>query len=175
MHRPHPPTHLHHWPRAIVAIASALILAAGVVFVLGLQSDPDFTSPYDRQDPVLSQCKDAAANLLTGTKASAVLQDTTGQRFGEMRLMGAPRCGTVWGEIYIDAASRQRMRGEVLNVRMIRPADGAEAGYAFTLSGKPEGWSNMLEGNQSCVRAEAFIVNAQGTGKPATTGCLKQR
>lgn len=176
VHRPHPPTHLRAWPRIIVALASALIVATIVAFALGLRQDPNFTSFYDRQDPRLSQCYDPASSLLNGDESSAVLKDKAGQRFGEMRLMGSPKCGTVWAEIYIDAAALERMKGQVLNVQMLRPADGAEAGYAFTLSGKrTEGWSNMLEGNQSCVRATASIVDPDSTGPPATTGCYNQR
>src|SRR5205823_2699306 len=68
---------------ALVGIVSTalLTLATAIAFVLAARADPNFTSPYDGQDPNAANCVDAAVTTPVGQDGPALL-DLAGRKVG---------------------------------------------------------------------------------------------
>src|SRR6266702_7438849 len=54
------------WGRLGIASTALLTLVTAVTFVLAVRPDPNFTSPYDGQDPNAANCVDAAVTTPVG-------------------------------------------------------------------------------------------------------------
>jgi hypothetical protein len=156
----------------LIAFGTALVvILTGATFWLGAHADPDFSSVYDGQDPDNSGCRDSTTKSIWGADKRATLLDFNDQPAGHIELYASPKCGTLWAELLVDEAARERVKGQVVRLVMIRPEDGDEEPYPLRLHGGAQGHSNMISAVESCAVAQAYFTSGESRGPVAETDC----
>lgn len=104
--------------------------------------------------------------------AQAPLLGAGGRRIGTLRLRRSLNCSTQWGQVALSRTVARRLRGRVLQITAVRPADNRLAPYPLTLRGGTVGFGNQLAAT-ACVLAEAQLIASAGqpAGPLVRTAC----
>ena len=144
--------------------------------VLGATSRPQLRlAPYDGSDPNNARGADLVVTPIVG-KHGPRSRNSDGRIVGHLELRKSPKCGTIWAKVYFDGDAGKRYAGEEVELKMVRPADGARAPFLLPLTGGNFGYGNMLSATESCVHAEARFVRVRKgsivrSGPVARTDC----
>lgn len=159
----------------MIRAAFALLLAAFVVCSVFVIHDAavkpkTYTSGYDGTDP--GACADPVSAVAIVRGGDAPLLDGAGARIATVRLRLSERCETIWAQVLLTAQAAKALKGRVVEITMLRPADNRLAPFQLELKGGSVGFGNQL-GATACVQATAQLLPGDGQpgGPPATTKC----
>jgi hypothetical protein len=159
----------------VIRVAFALLLAASAVCSVLLIHDAavkpkTYTSGYDSTDPGV--CANPASAVAIVRGGAAPLLDATDTRIGTIRLRRSERCETIWSQVLLTAQAAKTLKGRVVEITMLRPADNRLAPYALELKGGREGFGNQLAAT-ACVQGMAQLLpgGGQSGGPSARTQC----
>jgi hypothetical protein len=151
--------------RLVLAVATALLIAVAttVVLLLRQRTVPD-TWAADGADPYAAGCSRDKRGL-----DWAAITRPDGKPFGSLILWYSSACQAAWG--YVTGPNSTKWTAHII---AHRPADGASAPSEFSAdTDEPGSWGNVLSARNSCVWIEAFVSDAQGEGKHASTSCFQ--
>lgn len=158
---------------AIASGVGVIVIAAGVTFGLLLSSRAPqpvaskVSGVRDGSDPTVTGCVDTAA-----TASSVRVYDPPEHLIGIFQLRSSTQCGTSWGRFVPVAGLAQRPPLR-LDVKVIRPADGASSDYHVTFDGL-DAYGNMLFSDHQCVYAQLTFNRKRQPSHPAVqTACVK--
>lgn len=160
----------------MIRVVFALLLVASGVCSVVVISDAavkpkTYTSGYDDTDP--GRCADPVTAVAILFGGNAPLKDGNGTRIGEIRLRRSLRCDTIWAQVLLKATAAKTLKGRVVEITMLRPADNRLAPYPLELKGGSVGYSNQLAAT-ACVQGTAMLLAGDGqhSGPATTTRCL---
>jgi hypothetical protein len=159
-----------------VLLALAALGAAAVVVYDATRVERTYASAYDVTDPLKEGCSDSSG----GGSSTKLINRPTPVRDAEDRLVGRLEivysiyCGTAWPRLQVTRDGRTRFRGRSVRLAIERTSDHATAAYVLPLRGGPGGWGNMIAQQDSCVAAEAELLDtgAEPGGPLAMTECV---
>lgn len=129
-----------------------------------------YTSGYDGTDP--GACADPASAVAIVSGGTAPLLNGAGVRIAMIRLRRSERCETIWAQVLLTAQAAKALKGRVVEITMLRPADNRIAPYQLKLKGDQVGFGNQLAAT-ACVQGTAQLLPGNGHpgGPPSRTRC----
>lgn len=118
----------------------------------------------DGSDPNRAGCGPGAV-----TVARTIVHFPVDQQSGELELRYSARCGTAWSR-FVPYPTWRSIRGVVVTVWTVRPADQATLDYTVPFGGESI-IGDMLRTSVGCVLAEVSMAQGSAQMPLATTAC----
>jgi hypothetical protein len=140
----------------LVVISIALVILTVFSFEVNSQPPINYHSAYDGIDPDHAGCALYSMGRSQIISTQPVRIDS--RVIGTLQLEYSRLCGSHWGHLTINPSDLNTLRGTVLTLVALRPADNTEAVYTQTVGkgAAPYLWGNMVGGG---VCAKASITD----------------